>query len=58
MVFALWAPGAKLPSVNEECLSLPDDCVGWLLFGNGDCMKQGDAEIRVRAFQLNKSIPF
>lgn len=62
MAFALWAPGAKLPLVNEECLWLPDDCVGWLLFGNGECKKQRDAEIggggAVRAFQLNKSITF
>lgn len=62
MAFALWAPGAKLPLVNEECLWLPDGCVGWLLFGNGECMKQRDAEIGVgrgvRAFQLNKSIAF
>lgn len=45
MAFALWAPGAKLPLVNEECLWLPDDCVGWLLFGNGECKKQRDAEM-------------
>jgi hypothetical protein len=46
VVFALWAPGAKLPFLKEEFLWLPDDCVGWLLFGNCDCMRQRDAEIR------------